>query len=53
VLTIDQLRKNLKYHEYRSMAGFSKDFFSLLNNARSVTPPNSGVSLSVLVILLV
>jgi hypothetical protein len=51
-LTIGQLRINLKTHEYRSMAGFSKDFYSLLNNARSVTPQNSPVSQSLSVCVL-
>lgn len=43
VLSLEVLRSNLTAHEYRSMAAFSKDFYSLLNNARSVTLPSSDI----------
>lgn len=40
-VTIEVMKDKLQRHYYRSMAAFSKDFYDMLNNARSATDPNS------------
>ena len=45
VLTIDSMKDKLRNHCYRSMASFTKDFYEMLNNGRSVTELNSLVIL--------
>jgi hypothetical protein len=41
VLSFESLKLKLHAHKYFSMSLFSKDFYELLNNGRSVTPINS------------
>jgi hypothetical protein len=44
VVTLNMMHELLNAHKYRSMADFVDDFYQLLNNARSITPPGSVVS---------
>ena len=46
LVTLDSMEEKLNAHEYRSMQEFCEDFFVLLNNARSITTPDSIVSLT-------
>eukprot|EP00596_Hydrurales_sp_CCMP1899_P009697 CAMPEP_0119035830 /NCGR_PEP_ID=MMETSP1177-20130426/3060_1 /TAXON_ID=2985 /ORGANISM="Ochromonas sp, Strain CCMP1899" /LENGTH=1309 /DNA_ID=CAMNT_0006994635 /DNA_START=618 /DNA_END=4547 /DNA_ORIENTATION=- len=41
LLSIEIIKEKLQNHEYRSMALFSKDFYELLNNIRSITLEDS------------
>jgi hypothetical protein len=44
LLSIEIIKEKLHNHEYRSMALFSKDFYELLNNIRSITVEDSQTS---------
>jgi hypothetical protein len=44
VVTLDSMNQQLSEHKYKSMAEFVDDFYQLLNNARSITQPDSVVS---------
>lgn len=44
VVTLDSMQESLSVHKYKTMAEFSEDFYVLLNNARTITPPGSAVS---------
>jgi hypothetical protein len=43
-LTVDQLKKRLQEHHYHSFGEFSKDFYEMLNNGRSITSGDSKVT---------
>lgn len=44
VVTLDSMQETLGAHGYKSMEQFSDDFYTLLNNARTITSPGSLVS---------
>jgi hypothetical protein len=44
VVTLETMAETLSAHNYRSMAEFVEDFYTLLSNARSITPAGSVVS---------
>lgn len=46
IVTMSSIRKRLHSHGYNSLASFSNDFYTMLNNARQVTISSSQVSLN-------
>ena len=44
VITLETIKDKLMKHRYRSLAQCSADFYTMLNNARSVTIPTSQVA---------
>jgi len=52
VVTLDSMEESVGAHEYRSLQDFCDDFYVLLNNARSITTPDSIVSILFYCVLL-
>ena len=45
VVSLEGMKEALTRHAYRSMADFAADFYTLLNNAKNVTPQGSQVKM--------